>query len=63
MGSTASLSESSETLNGAYFIDRDGDLFAYVLEYLRSGAVEFPDSIEIDDQQCGVAIACANDLT
>ena len=46
MGSAASLSESSETLNGAYFIDRDGDLVAYVLEYLRTGAVEFPDSIQ-----------------
>ena len=36
-----------ETFNGAYFIDRDGDLFAYVLEYLRTGAVELTDSIKI----------------
>jgi len=37
----------SETLNGAYFIDRDGDMFSYVLEYLRTDTVELPDSIEV----------------
>ena len=28
--------------DGAYFIDRDGDLFGYLLAYLRSGAVSAP---------------------
>ncbi|KAI6220020.1 BTB domain-containing protein [Aphelenchoides fujianensis] len=28
--------------SGAYFIDRDGDLFAYVLDYLRNGKLLLP---------------------
>merc|ERR1711935_230280 len=29
-----------------YFIDRDGDLFRYVLEYLRNGALVLPDDFK-----------------
>jgi hypothetical protein len=32
--------------NGAYFIDRDGDLFAYVLDYLRSGKLLLPENFK-----------------
>ncbi|KAI6193538.1 hypothetical protein M3Y96_01028800 [Aphelenchoides besseyi] len=32
--------------NGAYFIDRDGDLFAYVLDYLRNGKLLLPDNFK-----------------
>jgi len=42
-----SLLEPSATLNGAHFIDRDNDLFSYVVEYLPTDTVELPDSIEV----------------
>lgn len=29
--------------NGVYFIDRDGELFAYVLDYLRTGKLLLPE--------------------
>lgn len=38
---------SSAMLDGAYFIDRDPDLFAYVLEHLRTGTVELPTAVDI----------------
>ena len=34
----------SGMVNGAYFIDRDPDLFAYAPEQLRTGTVELPNS-------------------
>ena len=34
----------SAKINDAYFIDRDPDLFCYVLEFLRTGHVELPNS-------------------
>eukprot|EP00123_Amoebidium_parasiticum_P020713 comp5518_c0_seq1/m.1444 comp5518_c0_seq1/g.1444 ORF comp5518_c0_seq1/g.1444 comp5518_c0_seq1/m.1444 type:complete len:260 (-) comp5518_c0_seq1:360-1139(-) len=33
---------STKDANGAYFIDRDGDTFKYVLEYLRCGSATVP---------------------
>eukprot|EP01084_Bolivina_argentea_P030072 55767_1 len=30
---------SNESYNGSFFIDRDGDLFYYILQYLRSGTL------------------------
>lgn len=32
--------------SGAYFIDRDGELFAYVLDYLRNGKLLLPDNFK-----------------
>lgn len=31
---------------GAYFIDRDGELFAYILDYLRNGKLLLPDNFK-----------------
>ena len=31
--------------NGAYFIDRNGQYFGYILEYLRTGEIELPPEI------------------
>lgn len=42
-----STSLPSAMVNGAYFIDRDPDMFAYVLEYLRASSVELPCSAVI----------------
>lgn len=33
---------SSELLDDAFFIDRDGEMFRYIMEYLRCGTVEVP---------------------
>ena len=33
--------------NEPIFIDRDGDLFVYVLNYLREGEIELPSSVPI----------------
>ena len=30
--------------NGTVFIDRDGELFAYILDYLRSGKLLLPEN-------------------
>ncbi|CAK8992430.1 unnamed protein product [Durusdinium trenchii] len=38
---------SSTKIDGAYFIDRDGQLFRYVLEFLRNQTVQLPDSISV----------------
>lgn len=32
--------------NGTYFIDRDGELFAYVLDYMRNGKLLLPDNFK-----------------
>jgi hypothetical protein len=32
---------------GAYFIDRDGELFAYVLDYLRNGKLLLPENFKV----------------
>ncbi|KAI1728303.1 BTB/POZ domain-containing protein [Ditylenchus destructor] len=32
--------------DGTYFIDRDGELFAYILDYLRNGKLLLPDSFK-----------------
>mmetsp|Transcript_28014 Transcript_28014/g.63312 ORF Transcript_28014/g.63312 Transcript_28014/m.63312 type:complete len:245 (-) Transcript_28014:230-964(-) len=32
--------------NGHYFIDRQGDIFSYVLEYLRCGTLELPAKLD-----------------
>ena len=34
----------SATTGGAFFLDRDGELFAFILSYLRDGTVELPKS-------------------
>ncbi|KAL9646001.1 hypothetical protein ABK040_000441 [Willaertia magna] len=36
--------ELSKTKDGYIFIDRDGDLFVYILEYLRDREIIFPNS-------------------
>ncbi|CAE7261993.1 KCTD16 [Symbiodinium necroappetens] len=33
---------SSELVDDAFFIDRDGEMFRYIMEYLRCGTVEVP---------------------
>ncbi|CAJ1427043.1 unnamed protein product [Effrenium voratum] len=38
---------SNTKIDGAYFIDRDGHLFRYVLEYLRNRSVQLPDSHQV----------------
>jgi len=38
---------STKDENGAYFIDRNGDLFAPILDYLRSGELIIPKHIEV----------------
>ncbi|CAE7258108.1 KCTD21 [Symbiodinium natans] len=36
---------SAELVDGAFFIDRDGEVFRYILEYLRCGMVEVPPTM------------------
>lgn len=38
---------SSTKVDGAYFIDRDGQLFRYVLEFLRNQTVQLPESVPV----------------
>jgi len=35
--------------NGLPFIDRDGEFFGYVLDYLRDGEVVLPEDLMISD--------------
>lgn len=32
--------------DGAYFIDRDGELFVYILDYMRTGKLLLPDNFK-----------------
>lgn len=32
--------------DGTYFVDRDGELFAYILDYLRTGKLLLPDNFK-----------------